>query len=168
MLTTRIPTSSAEMAIPPGRHTSVPKTDGNCCGVAPNSSRRYSRMTRAESDRGDDQGDVVAAGGQQAIDERDLEHVAEQQDGDRDRDDEGGDDPDLGHRTGQLRAADEGTQSGSPIVGRCSPRIRMITAGRTMNSPWAKLIAPAVCHSRAKPTAARAKIAPVARPENVI
>ena len=44
----------------------------------------------------------------------------------------------------------------------------MITAGRTMNSPWAKLIAPAVCQSRAKPTAARAKIAPVARPENVI
>ena len=46
MLTTRIPTSSAEMAIPPGRHTSVPKTDGNCCGVAPNSTLRYSRMTR--------------------------------------------------------------------------------------------------------------------------
>ena len=44
----------------------------------------------------------------------------------------------------------------------------MITAGRTMNSPWAKLIAPAVCHSRANPTAARAKIAPVASPEKVI
>ena len=47
VLTTRIPTSSAEMAIPRGRHTSVPNTEGNCCGVAPNSTRRYSRMTRA-------------------------------------------------------------------------------------------------------------------------
>ena len=44
----------------------------------------------------------------------------------------------------------------------------MMTAGRAMNSPWAKLIAPAVCHSRANPTAARAKIAPVASPEKVI
>ena len=44
----------------------------------------------------------------------------------------------------------------------------MITAGRTMNSPWAKLIAPAVCHNSAKPAAARAKMAPVARPEIVI
>ena len=61
-----------------------------------------------------------------------------------------------------------GTQSGSPSVGSPSPTMSMITAGRTMNSPWAKLIAPAVCQSRANPTAARAKIAPVARPENVI
>ena len=61
-----------------------------------------------------------------------------------------------------------GTQSGSPITGCSSPTITMITAGSTMNSPWAKLIAPAVCQSKAKPTAARAKIAPVARPENVI
>ena len=37
-----------------------------------------------------------------------------------------------------------------------------------MNSPWAKLIAPAVCHSSANPTAARAKIAPVASPEKLI
>ena len=61
-----------------------------------------------------------------------------------------------------------GTQSGRPITGWSSPRMTMITAGSTMNSPWAKLIAPAVCQSKAKPTAARAKIAPVARPENVI
>ena len=61
-----------------------------------------------------------------------------------------------------------GTQSGSPRVGRRSPRTSMITAGRAMNSPWAKLIAPAVCHSRANPTAARAKIAPVANPEKLI
>ena len=44
----------------------------------------------------------------------------------------------------------------------------MITAGRAMNSPCAKLIAPAVCHSNANPTAARAKIAPVASPEKLI
>ena len=49
-----------------------------------------------------------------------------------------------------------GTQSGTPSCGSCSPRMRMITAGRTMNSPCAKLMAPAVCHNSENPTAARA------------
>ena len=44
----------------------------------------------------------------------------------------------------------------------------MITAGRTMNSPWAKLIAPAVCHSSDEPHRGEGKIAPVASPEKLI
>ena len=61
-----------------------------------------------------------------------------------------------------------GTQSGIPRVGRRSPSSSITTAGSTMNSPWAKLMAPAVCHSSANPTAATAKIAPVASPEKLI
>ena len=61
-----------------------------------------------------------------------------------------------------------GTQSGMPRVGSCTPRTSMMIAGSMMKSPWAKLIAPAVCQSRENPTAAMAKIAPVASPEKVI
>ena len=69
---------------------------------------------QGQTDGGDDERDVVAARRQQAVDERDLEHVAEQQDGDRDRDDEGGDDADLRERPGEFGAADDGNPVGQP------------------------------------------------------
>ena len=94
MLTIRMPTSSAEIAMPPGRQTSFPKTEGTVAAWH----RTHVHVLaddQAEPDGGDDERDVVAAGLQQAIDERDLEHPSEQQDRDRDGDDEAGDDPDL-------------------------------------------------------------------------
>ena len=105
--TTRIPTSSAEMAMPPGRHTSVPNTDGNCCGVAPNSTRRYSRMARPSPMVAMTRGMSSPPGSEQATDERRVEDVAEQQDRDRDRDDGGEHDPDLGEWSQQLGAPDQ-------------------------------------------------------------
>ena len=52
-------------------------------------------MTRANPIVAMTSGNVVTARLQQAVDQRHLEHIAEQQDGDRDRDHEGGDDADL-------------------------------------------------------------------------
>ena len=87
MLTTSTPTSSAEIGDRRrGATTSVPNIEGNCCGRGAELDADVLADDQAEPDRGDHQRDVVAAGRQQAVDEGDLEHPAEQQDGDRDRD----------------------------------------------------------------------------------
>ena len=44
------------------------------------------------------------------------------------------------------------TSSGAPMAMKPS----IMKAGSITNSPWAKLMVPAACHSRVKPSAARA------------
>ena len=80
--TTRIPTSSAEMAMPPARHTSVPNDRRELLRRGPELDPQVLADDEAEPDGGDDERDVVAARLQQAVDERHLEHIAEQQDRD--------------------------------------------------------------------------------------
>ena len=104
--TMMMPTSSAEMAMPPGPPHRRPEDRLELPGCRSELDPQVLADDEGEPESGDDERNVITAWFQQTVDQRHLEHIAEQEHGDRDRDGEGGDDPDLRERPGQLDTPD--------------------------------------------------------------